>query len=66
LPAPASVKAEPVIKRCACGRTYTKTQWDALTFIAYFNVDDPNEDVMDAEMRDCHCGSSISMMRRDL
>lgn len=44
------------IKQCACGRTYTRDEWNKLRLVGE-HVDD----VERAELRDCVCGSTIAL-----
>ncbi|MGH7437354.1 MAG: response regulator [Polyangiaceae bacterium] len=44
--------AHDVVKRCACGREYTRAQWSALPFCGA---------MLGIELRTCACGSSIAV-----
>ena len=44
------------LKRCACGRTYSRDQWLTLP-----PVGEQIDDVERAELRDCICGSTIGI-----
>jgi hypothetical protein len=55
----AAVVASPhdVVKRCACGASYTAATWAALVLVGH--VDDDGERV---ELRNCGaCGSTIAL-----
>jgi len=47
--------AEGVIKKCSCGRTYTKAQWKKLPFVGYQKYEWGEVQ----EMRNCVCGSTM-------
>ena len=52
---------EPIIKTCACGRTYTRAQWQRL----------PDKSIgawpwgTVLEYRQCHCGSHVTIVLRE-
>lgn len=46
------------LKACACGRSYTRKQWDALPYVGE-NVDELER----LELRNCRCGSTIALGR---
>ena len=48
------MSGEPVIKVCACGRTYTRAEWETLPNRVVYALD---EEVY--EQRRCDCGSHI-------
>lgn len=45
------------IKRCGCGREYSREDWDALRFVGYQRP--PGAKVL--ELRECHCHSTIAI-----
>ncbi|HEY3819006.1 MAG TPA: response regulator [Polyangiaceae bacterium] len=45
---------DDVVKRCGCGREYTRAQWGALAFCGT---------MQGTELRNCPCGSSIALGR---
>lgn len=47
---------EPIVKRCGCGAVHTLAQWRALKLVGEF-VDE----VVELELRNCTCGSTISV-----
>lgn len=47
------------VKRCACGRRYTLAAWRALERIGVMRLD---EDGPTLELRNCWCGSTISLV----
>jgi hypothetical protein len=46
---------EPIIKVCGCGLSYTQTEWDKLPYLGI---------MMGLELRNCTCGSTISIKGR--
>jgi len=46
---------ERPIKRCACGRSFTRREWDQLAHLPNW----PNDFGMIAEVRNCTCGSTL-------
>lgn len=50
----------PEIRRvCSCGTSYARSEWSALRLVGLMEV----EDVL-LELRNCRCGSTISVSRR--
>jgi two-component system cell cycle response regulator DivK len=50
--------ADPgIVKRCACGASYNRVQWKALPLCGT---------MLHRELRNCACGSSLALSRRDL
>jgi hypothetical protein len=49
------VSGERLIKVCACGRGYTRANWEALPDRVVYAADDDEVH----EQRRCHCGSHI-------
>lgn len=47
-----------VVKMCACWRTYTREQWQALKYVGQVPA---FEDLPTLELRNCLCGSTISL-----
>jgi hypothetical protein len=48
---------------CACGRSHTRAEWEALPLVGYF--DTPEDDIGPAETqewRNCECGSTIAVL----
>lgn len=45
-----------IVKTCACGRTYTRAEWNKLRLVG-----EQVDDVERAELRDCVCGSTIAL-----
>ncbi len=43
-------------KHCGCGRIYTRHDWRKLPYVGVM-IDEPN----DLELRNCVCGSTLSM-----
>jgi hypothetical protein len=49
-------------KVCACGRSFTRAQWNALTYAGKQHVPAAiGEPAMDLEFRTCQCGSTITI-----
>jgi CheY-like chemotaxis protein len=48
---------DEIVKRCACGRELTRAMWRALPLCGW---------MAGAELRNCSCGSTIGLCRRDL
>ena len=53
------ISTVPIIKKCGCGQTYTKDEWEKLEFVCVFDVEE--DGAQDAELRNCPCGSSIAV-----
>jgi len=49
-------RASVIVKRCACGRTFTDHEWSLLQFLGTM-VDE----VESIELRNCPCGSTIAV-----
>ena len=49
-------EAEEVFKRCGCGIAYTREGWEHLHFVGHYA-----DDVETLEMRNCACGSTITI-----
>lgn len=50
------------IKKCGCGRRFSRAQWDALTYVG--RIDTPADAYGPAEsceLRNCSCGSTIAL-----
>ena len=47
----------PIVKTCACGRSYTLAQWRCLPFVGIWDLGGGDR----AELRNCSCGSSITI-----
>ena len=57
-----SVPAADVVKRCPCSQTFTRSQWHSLPFVGIQKVDAYEEEPEERlELRNCYCGSTISM-----
>ena len=54
----AILQPEPIIKKCGCGREYTKAGWEALPDPKPW----PFEDGELLEQRPCPCGSHIYLV----
>lgn len=50
---------EKIIKRCACKKKYTETQWKELHYVG--EMKGIGGEV--AELRDCHCGSTLLIIK---
>lgn len=63
------IALEPVLKTCACGKTYTKTTWKLLDFVGHWDDSEPanpehpeyGEPQGLLEQRNCVCGSTIML-----
>ena len=51
-----TIPAAPLVKRCACGRTFTAHEWSLLVFVG--RMMDPEESI---ELRNCPCGSTVAI-----
>lgn len=51
--------ADPILKVCACGRSFTRSTWSALPFVG--TADNGRERGELLELRNCLCGSTISI-----
>jgi hypothetical protein len=58
MPLEPDVEAPRVVKRCACGRAYTATQWRELRLCGYMGG---AHDDAHYEIRNCVCGSTIGV-----
>lgn len=47
-------------KRCACGRAFTRADWEQLEFVGVQETDDEDAHYR-TEMRNCPCGSTIAV-----
>jgi hypothetical protein len=47
----------PLVKECACGRSYTADEWRELKLCGVWT-----DDVEVLVLRDCHCGSTIAIV----
>ncbi len=48
-----------VIKRCSCGKKYTPSEWDALSFVGY-----QSSTAVSGEMRNCGCESTLLIITK--
>ena len=46
-------------KNCACGRTYSRCEWEALKVIGYHDAHYDEDKRL--ELRNCNCGSTITV-----
>lgn len=51
-----ALRTNEVIKRCGCGREYTRSEWKALTFCGTMGA---------VELRNCVCGSTVALADGD-
>lgn len=51
----AAVASEPIVKRCSCGKEYTRAGWEALPDRTVYTL----EWLAVHEQRECACGSHI-------
>jgi hypothetical protein len=58
---PGTASVPVAIKKCGCGRTYDKKAWDRLLFVGIQN--DWANDQEYLELRNCFCGSTISLRK---
>lgn len=56
-------RTSKVWKRCKCGRSYSKSEWANLHYVGPI-VSETEKMVFTLEMRNCLCGSSITIERR--
>jgi hypothetical protein len=58
---------EDEVVECACGRSHTPGEWELLRYVGTMGVpagEDPEaEPAYELEMRDCPCGSTLSVVR---
>jgi CheY-like chemotaxis protein len=54
-------RGSPVVKRCACGRSYTRDEWSRLRLYGGMHIPDSGEAI---EVRSCDCGWYIVMPAR--
>ena len=47
-----------IVKRCRCRRTFTMDEWEALEHVGV-----QHDDEFDLELRNCRCGSTISLRK---
>lgn len=52
-----TIPAPPPVKACKCGRSYDAAEWAALPYVGRM----PLTDETDCDIRNCACGSSISV-----
>ena len=48
-------------KHCACGAVITEDEWETLPYVGVQKVP-PDYGMPDLELRNCHCGSTISVV----
>ncbi len=56
------IRRASVVKRCLCGRSYTRDQWLGLRLWGAMHIPKSDESV---EVRDCPCGSPVLMPLED-
>lgn len=52
-----------IIKKCGCGRCYTKSQWKALEYVGV-QESETKKLIHSIELRNCICGSTICVASR--
>ena len=48
---------------CACGLSFDHAGWERLRLVGGMDADDPDKPTLILELRNCSCGSTISLAR---
>lgn len=51
------------VATCSCGRAYDHASWDRLILVGGMDANDPEAPAMILELRNCSCGSTITLAR---
>jgi hypothetical protein len=58
-----------IVKRCSCGLTYTQEEWARLPLVGPLLIPAGKDPVLEPEeqreMRNCVCGSTISILKSE-
>lgn len=60
-PAPRTTAPPPFFKVCGCGACYCEPAWQRLPYVGRIDSEDDHGNPCVAELRNCTCGSTISV-----